>query len=192
MMVVGRVFREIVNLGMTTKGGDLDDFAAKTDVGETKAATDQKTVAEELLDLTRGSIGRHIEIFRGAMQEEIAHAAADKVGFEVLAAQAVQNFQGHFVKLFAGDVVFSAGEDNGQVGHNKRGSVKLAQTSRERSGIKGKSCRSRGADKKSGPVRSAKKREKYLNNPGVCSICGIADLLWQHVIPPSSPLHKIK
>ena len=156
VMMVGGIFREIVGLGMAAEGGDLDDFAAKADVGKAEAAADEETVAEELFDLARSGIGRYIEIFRDAVQEEIAHTAADQVGLVVLAAQPIEDFQGLFVKLFAGNVMFGTRENNGQTGHNRRDSVKLAQTSRERTGIKEKSGRSRSGHKKSGPSRSAK------------------------------------
>jgi len=174
MTVVGRIFGAVLRVGVTAKVGDLDEHAAKADVGEAEAAANEKTVAEEFLDLAGGGIGRDIEIFGDAIEEEIAHTAADEIGFEILSAQPVKDFQGHFVKLFAGNVVVGAGEDNGQVGHNRRDSVKLAQSSRERSGIKEKSRGSQSAHKKSGPSRSAKLGIKYLNNPGVCSMHALA------------------
>jgi hypothetical protein len=50
-------------------------------------------------------------------------------------------------------VVFGAGEDNGQVGHNRRGSVKLAQSSRERTGIKEKRRESCTSHKKKRTIK---------------------------------------
>lgn len=119
VMVVGRVFGEVVSLSVPAEGGDFDDFGPEANMGEPKAATDKKTVAEEFFDLPGGGIGCNVEIFRGSSQKKVADAATDEVSLVILTAQAIKNFQGLFVELFAGNMVFGAGEDEGQVGHNR-------------------------------------------------------------------------
>jgi hypothetical protein len=58
-------------------------------VGEAEAAADQAAVAEQLLDLFGRGVGGHVEILGLAIDQQIAHRAADKVGAEAGIAQAI-------------------------------------------------------------------------------------------------------
>src|SRR5690606_24811683 len=58
------------------KRGDLDNLLAETNVRKMKAPSDQSTVAKELFDLIRVSVGRDVEVLGRNPQEQVAHGAA--------------------------------------------------------------------------------------------------------------------
>lgn len=66
---------------MAAEGGDLNDLRPEHDVRQTKTASDQAAVAEQLTHLFRRGVGGHVEIFRAFAQQQIADAAADQIGF---------------------------------------------------------------------------------------------------------------
>ena len=57
----------------------LDDLVAEEHVGQTKPATDDSAVAEQLLDFARRRTGGHVEIFGLPTQKKVADAAAYQV-----------------------------------------------------------------------------------------------------------------
>ncbi len=98
-------------IAVGAEGGDFDDLAAEDHVGQAEPASDQAAVAEQLLDLFGRGVGSHVEILGAAIDQQIAHGAADKVGAEAGIAQAVQHAQSVRADVLAGDRVLVARDD---------------------------------------------------------------------------------
>ena len=71
----------------------FDVLVAEAYMRETKPAADDPAVAEELLDLIGMRVGADVEILRPALEQQIAHAAADEVRDVVELLQSVEHFQ---------------------------------------------------------------------------------------------------
>ncbi len=80
-------------------------------MGEAEAAADQAAVAEQLLDLFGRGVGSHVEILGLAIDQQVAHRAADKIGAEACIAQAIKHAQGVRADVLAGDRVLVARDD---------------------------------------------------------------------------------
>ncbi|MNT23825.1 hypothetical protein D3C72_1592630 [compost metagenome] len=99
----------VIDVG--TEGGDFDDLAAEHNMGQAETAADQAAVAEQLLDLFGRGIGGHVEILGLAIDQQIAHRAADKVGAEAGIAQSIKHAQSVRADVLAGDRVLVARDD---------------------------------------------------------------------------------
>src|SRR6185295_14398070 len=85
---------------------DLDGLAVlKEDVDQPKAAADDPGVREQAADFVRPGVRADVEILRLAAEHQVAHAAADEVGFIARAVQPVENLQGLTADLLPGDRV---------------------------------------------------------------------------------------
>ncbi len=108
----------IVHVG--PEGGHLDDLAAKDDVGQAEAATDQTAVAEQLLDLLGSGVRGHVEVLGVPAHQQVAYRAAHQVAGEATIAQAVQHAQRIGADVLAGNGVLVARDDaqagDGEVG----------------------------------------------------------------------------
>ncbi|KAG1253769.1 hypothetical protein G6F65_017320 [Rhizopus arrhizus] len=98
-------------IAVGTEGGHFDDLAAEYHVGQAEAAADQAAVAEQLLDLFGRGVGGHVEILGLAIDQQVTHRAADKVGAEAGIAQAIKHAQGVRADVLAGDRVLVARDD---------------------------------------------------------------------------------
>ena len=63
-----------------TEGRDFDNIRAEHNVSQTETAADQTAVAEQFSHFVRRGIGRDIEIFGFALQQQITDTAADQIG----------------------------------------------------------------------------------------------------------------
>lgn len=77
-------------------------------VRQAEAPADQAAVAEQLAHLLRRGVGGDVEVFRLFAEQQIAHAAADQIGFVAGLVQAVKHFQRIFADVFAGNRVLFA------------------------------------------------------------------------------------
>ena len=99
--------------GLLAEGRDLDHLAAaEQDVGEAEAPADEAAVAEQVLDLLRVGRGRDVEILHRAVQQQVAHAAADQVRGVVVAREPAENLQRVLVDPAARDRVLLALDDD--------------------------------------------------------------------------------
>ena len=76
--------------------------------------TDRRCSDWLVLILIWGGIGTDVEILRRAPQQQIAHAAADQIGFVALAGQAVHHLESMLVNILARNAVLSARQNNRQ------------------------------------------------------------------------------
>ena len=67
-------------MAVAPKRCDLDDFTTEPHMRQTEPAPDQTTVAECRPHILWRRIGGHVEILRVIAEQQIAHAAAHKVG----------------------------------------------------------------------------------------------------------------
>ena len=104
---VGHLLAVLV-LGLPAEGGHLDDLAAEVDVGEAEAAADETAVAEQAPHLLGTGVGGDIEVLGVAAQQQVAHAAAHQVGRVARLVQAVEDLEGVFADVGAGNVVLVA------------------------------------------------------------------------------------
>ncbi len=96
-----------------TKGGDLDYLGAETHVGESKAASDETSAAEQSLDLLRLGVGDHVEVLGLATEQEVSYAAAHQVRLEARLLKRVEDLQGAAADVGARDGVLGAGNTDG-------------------------------------------------------------------------------
>ena len=77
------------------EGRDLDDFvfapAAEHHVHQAKAPTDDERTPEQALDLLRGGVGGHVEVFGPQTHQQVAHGAAHHVGLEARVLQCLHH-----------------------------------------------------------------------------------------------------
>ena len=89
MLVGFLVFR-----GGRAEGGGLDDLLAEHDVHELEAAADDARAAEQRADLFGRGVGGHVEVLGLQADDEVAHRAADDVGFVAMLAQHLAHLDG--------------------------------------------------------------------------------------------------
>jgi transglutaminase-like putative cysteine protease len=112
-MMIVRVLGEIVTGRLATECGNLHQLvSAKAHMGQAEAPADQVTVAEQPLDLLRRSIRTDVEVLGGALEQQVAHTAANQVGQMAGAMQPVQNAQGVGVDSAARQAMLGAGQDH--------------------------------------------------------------------------------
>ena len=105
-------FLVILQAGATAaEGRHLDNFGAEMDMGQTEAATDQATVAEDAAHLLGAGVGGHVEVLGLPPQEQIAHPAADQQGLEALLFQAIEDLEGVLADVGAGNGVLVTRHD---------------------------------------------------------------------------------
>ena len=78
-----------------------------------EAATDQKTVAEQALDLLRRGIGTDVEILGRAPQQQIANPTPDQIGEMTGSMQAIEHLQGVRIDQVAREAVRVTPQDDG-------------------------------------------------------------------------------
>src|SRR5439155_12354913 len=103
-------------VGLGARGperGDLDDLATEADVGKPETPADQPRVAEHVLNLIGIRVGRNVEIFGLALQQQVAHTATDDERLVAGVFQAVQDLERALRDVRAADVVLRARHDDG-------------------------------------------------------------------------------
>jgi hypothetical protein len=84
-------------------------------VRQTKPPADEAAVAKQILDLVRVRVRDDVEVFRMAVEQQVANSAADEKGFEASALQPVQDFESVGRDVGPADVVLRARDDDGTV-----------------------------------------------------------------------------
>ena len=101
-----RVLGKFLRIGLAAEGRDFDHLVApEPDVRQPEPAPDQETVAKQFLDLLWSSVGPDVEVLGVAVQQQVADAAADQVGFVAVAVQAIEDLEGVLVDPATGDMV---------------------------------------------------------------------------------------
>ena len=88
---------QLARVGAERRG--LDDLRAEEDVRQAEAAADDAAVAEQALDLVRRRAGGDVEVLRLALEQEVAHAAADEVRRVIEAPQTLNDLCGVGIDL---------------------------------------------------------------------------------------------
>jgi hypothetical protein len=91
------------------------------DMGQPKPAADKPAVAEDLPDLIGLRIRGNVEVFRFTTKQQVANAAADKVGLVSLLFQAIKHPDSIGTDPLAGNRVIFTGDDRRL--HGGHGSV---------------------------------------------------------------------
>jgi hypothetical protein len=78
-------------------------------VDQPKTAADDEGATELRLDLFRGGVGGHVEVFRAQMKQQIAHRAADDEGFEAGVLQRLDDAHRVGIQQLGVDAVFAGG-----------------------------------------------------------------------------------
>ena len=86
---IGRKTTLVAALLQRPKSGDLDDLAAKHDMGEPETAADQAAIPEQAAHLFRVGIRGHVEILGLAAEQQVTHATAHQVSLVAGIFQAV-------------------------------------------------------------------------------------------------------
>ena len=94
---------------------DLDDLPSEAHVGQTEAAADQATVAEQRAHVLRVRIGRDVEVLRVPAEEQITDAATDQERLVARVLEAVENLESVFGNVGPGNIVFGPRNDLGRV-----------------------------------------------------------------------------
>ena len=68
-------------LAAAAEGGDFDGFGPHHDVDDAEAAADDAAAAEDGADFFGRGVGGDVEVFRFRADQEVAHCAADHIGF---------------------------------------------------------------------------------------------------------------
>ena len=96
--------------------GHLDNLRSELHMGQPKPAADNPAVSEEALHLIGVRRCADVEILWGALEQQIAHAAAHQIRHMIELPQAVKNLQRVGVDVAAGDRMLAAGNYYG-IGH---------------------------------------------------------------------------
>ena len=85
----------LVEFGSTAKSGDFHNLPAReVDVGESKSATYEATVAKQLANLSGSSRSDNVEILWGPLEEEITNTATHQVGGVAGSIKSIENAKG--------------------------------------------------------------------------------------------------
>ena len=95
------------------EGGDLDGLAPEHHVNDAKAPADDARAPEKRLHRFGRSVGGHVEVLRGATQQQVAHAAAHDVGAVARVLQLFAGAQRGAGDLLAGQSQRLGGQDAG-------------------------------------------------------------------------------
>ena len=95
------------------EGGNLDNFTSEADVCQPEPTTDQAAVSEQLPDLIRRRVGRHVKILGFTPQQQITHTAAHQKTLEPGLFEAIQHLQRTGTDTGPGNYVLWPGDDGG-------------------------------------------------------------------------------
>lgn len=84
----------LVVRGRRAEGRGFDDFLAEHHVHQLEAPADDAGAAKQRPDLLGRGIGGHVEILGLQAHDQVAHRAADDIGFVAMLAQDVADFDG--------------------------------------------------------------------------------------------------
>ncbi|EKY03479.1 hypothetical protein HMPREF9120_02682 [Neisseria sp. oral taxon 020 str. F0370] len=91
------------------EGGDFDGFRADLDVDDAEAAADDAAAAEEGAHFFGRGVGGDVEVFRFGADQQVAHRAADDIGFVACLLQAGNGFFGGQADVARAQAVFGMG-----------------------------------------------------------------------------------
>jgi len=80
-------------------------------MSQPETAADKATVAEEPLDLIGCGVCGDIEVFRSAVQEQVADAASDQISDEAFVPEPIERTQNILVYVLPGYPVFLPGKN---------------------------------------------------------------------------------
>ena len=88
-----RLRRQLGRFDLPPERRNLNGLQAELDVRQTKAAADDPAIAEQLLDPVRMGRRSNVEVFRLAVQQQVAHAAANQVGDVIVLVEPIEHLQ---------------------------------------------------------------------------------------------------
>ena len=92
-------------LGIAAECRRLYHLVAKPDMREAEAPPDEEAIAERPLDFVRLCRSPDVEVLGLAPHQKIAHAATHEIGGIAEIGEAIENFQGVWVDVFAGNAM---------------------------------------------------------------------------------------
>ena len=111
--MVIRILGKVVGGSQAPEGGYFHHrVRAEADMGQAETPANQKTVAEQPLDLLWRSVGAYVEVLGGASQQQVADPAADQIGEMPGPLQVVEHLEGVRVDPAARNAVRGARQDH--------------------------------------------------------------------------------